>query len=135
MNRRDMLKGFVITGLLAPIVIGEGKVEAKDIQEERTRQYLDKISIWSPHTLFDDDDFMTKEYLFAADSRTRKTFLDNLQEEVGYALVYSPRHLIQKGHFFDIIYVKIGDKNVTAITELHKRFPGDFKRLPDCMNM
>ena len=134
MNRRNMIKGAA-AHLLVSVGIGEGKVKVKDIQEERTREYLDKISIWNSYTLFDDDDCMTKEYLFVGGSCTRKGWLDAVQEEMGYAAVYSPRHLIQKSHFFDIIYVKIGDRNVTAITELFKRYPGAFKKLPDCMNM
>lgn len=133
MNRRNMLK-VAAASLLAPIVVGDGKTEAKDIEEERTRSYLDKIPIWSPYTLFDDSDCMTKEYLFVGGGCSRKGWLDAMQEELGYAVVYSPRHLIQKGHFFDMIYVKIGDKNVTAITELHKRYPGNFKKFLDCMN-
>lgn len=43
----------------------------------------------------------------------------------------SPRWLIQEGHFFDILCVKIGDKNITAITELR----GMKEKLLDCINV
>lgn len=137
MKRRDMLKSGIASLLALPLLAGkkaEAEEEAKDIQEERTRQYLDNLPTWDELWAFSEDG-QYREYLFTA-GRDRKEFLDFCEEVDGYAYVYSPRHLIQKGHFYDIIDVKIGDKNVAGISEMFHRAPrGPFKKIPDCMNM
>ena len=105
----------------------------KEIVETRTRTYLDKIPLWDERKIFNNvDDAHHKEFLFTA-GYDRKEMLD-LLESNGFALVYSPRYIIQKGHFFDLIHVKIGNKNVTGIVEVFKRKPSPFEKLPDCMN-
>jgi len=105
------------------------------IKEERTREYLNNIPLWNEELLLEEDGEV-KEYLFTG-GMEREEFFDWLEKEIGYALVYSPRHLIQKGHFFDLIFVKIGDKNMTGIKELWdvgKNDDGSFTKLPDCIN-
>lgn len=136
MNRRNMIKGGLASLLTLPLLRGKkAKAEAEDIQEERTREYLDKIPLWDEGViLHDGKDEHHKEFLFTGD-RGRKEVLDCLERIHGYALVYSPRWIIQKGHFFDLIYVKIGNKNVTGIVEVFKRKPSPFEKLPDCMNV
>jgi hypothetical protein len=131
MKRRDMLKRG-IAGLLALSLFTESKAKANNTQEERTRKYLDNLPIWNERMSFSEDGY-TREYLFT-NGYDRDEWLD-LCEEDGYALVYSPRGLIQRGHFYDILWVKIGKKNITGISELYRKSKsGPFKKIPDCMN-
>jgi len=106
------------------------------IKEERTRTYLDNIPLWSEEIIFEEDGDV-REYLFTG-GMEREEFLDMMEKD-GYTLVYSPRHLIQKGHVFDLIFVKIGDKNITGIGEVwnvsSKNEDGSFTKLPDCINI
>jgi len=137
MLRRDMLKG-IFASLICMVPLKEAKAKLKNIEEERIFEYLENIPEWSEKYIWkywgdEELDPQNREFLFTG-GHDREDVLELYKEE-GYALVYSPRHLIQKGHFFDLIWVKIGNKTVTAIGELHRRFPGDFKKLPDCMNM
>lgn len=142
MNRRNMLKG-IIAGMIGLTTAAEASSTKKEVVETRTRTYIDKISLWSEAQLFDEKDengefkMPDREYLFIGTRQAtdRNELVDLFIETTGGVWIYSPRWLIQKGHFYDLIYVEIGDKNVTAITELHKRSPGSFKKLPDCMNM
>ncbi|MHA1302523.1 MAG: hypothetical protein ACTSPI_02330 [Candidatus Heimdallarchaeaceae archaeon] len=135
MNRRKMMQ--VGIGSMFGLLLSGDKVEAKiskTDQEERTREYLDNLPEWDPKSFLEDEQSWYKEYLFTF-GHERKDILDQLEKETGYALVYSPRHLVQKGHFFDLIYVKIGKRNVTRISQLWDgkgRGPnGGFLRLED----
>lgn len=127
MNRRNMIKAGI--GSVTALLVGS-KVEAKDvnrIEEERTRQYLDNLPEWD-ESLFSNEENWTKEYLF--------TFGYDDMGKDGYVLVYSPRYPVQKGHFFDLIYVKVGERNVTRIQALwkedgHKGPNGGFLKLED----
>ena len=121
-----------IAGLLTLSLFTESKAIANNIQEERTRKYLDNLPLWNEHWALSEDGY-TREYLFTG-GHDRKEWLD-LCEEDGYALVYSPRGLVQQGHFYDLLWVKIGERNITGISEMyHKSKSGPFKKIPDCMN-
>jgi len=132
MNRRDAIK-TTIAGVVGSLFVGS-KVKAKSIdrvEEERTREYLSNLSEWNPKELFDDEKNLTKEYLFTY----KKSILDTSGVVVDHALVYSPRHLVPRGHFFDLIWVKIGKQNLTKILPLwskRKKGPnGGFLKLED----
>lgn len=133
MRRRDILRAG-IASLLGVAVIGEAKAESKNIEEERTLQYLENIPVWNERYIWKflgdkELDPQNREFLFTA-GYDREDMLELYKEE-GYALIYSPRWMIQKGHFFDILWVKIGEKNWTAIHELK----GMKEKLSDCINM
>jgi len=133
-SRRNILKGG-LTGLLSMIITTEVVGKSKNIIEMRTREYLNNIPEWDERSILGNiDDEHHKEFLFTGGC-DRKEMLDSLEQE-GFALVYSPRHIVQKGHFFDLIKIKIGDKNITRIQELFKEEgnrdkSGNFVRLLD----
>jgi hypothetical protein len=127
MNRRNFLTNLllVIPGIsilpkicLAKDKLGKSK-SANKVQffEQRTIEYLRNLPVWDESKIFEDKDFVYKEYLFTG-GYEQESFLDKMAKEVGYVLVYTPRWIAQEGegHFFDLVIVKIGEKNIVNTT-------------------
>lgn len=118
MNRRTMLKAGI--GSLFGLGLINAKTEAKDIEEVRTREYLDGIPVWNERDAICEMDGAAEtsqvEYLFTL-GYDAKSFLDSM-DEGGYTYLYTPRHGMHNGRLFDLILVRIGDKNVSGRSRL-----------------
>jgi hypothetical protein len=126
MNRRNFLTSLLLAipgvAVLPKLCLAKGKLgknkPANRVQffEQRTIEYLRNLPVWDESKLFEDKDFAYKEYLFTG-GYEKEDFLDTMLKEVGYVLVYTPRWIAQEeGHFFDLVTVKIGKKNIVNTT-------------------
>ena len=117
MNRRALLiSGIVGLGGVVASMLSEEEVE--DIKEVRTREYLDGLAMWNEELATREMfiDKSCKEYLFTRGC-SRKGWLDEMEDQVGWTPVYSPRRRNSskdRYFLFDLIFVQIGDKNVSS---------------------
>jgi hypothetical protein len=140
MNRRNFMKNLLLAipgiSILSNICLAKYKPSAGDhvrvlsqseleierehfskhFFEQRTMKYLRNLPVWDESKIFKDKDFGYKEYLFTGGCE-KEDFLDKMAKEIDYVLVYTPRWIArEKGHFFDLVTVKIGKKNIVNTT-------------------
>lgn len=86
----------------------------KEIKEQRTLTYIGNLPLWDESKLLQDTkDSHCKEYLFTGGLKKKDVL--KLAKEEERALIYTPKWIVQKRHFFDLIFVEVGKKNVVGI--------------------
>lgn len=110
-----------IAGILG-LVLLKGTSEAQNVEEVRTREYLEGIPEWDEEAalceMADVGKTSRVEYLFGG-GYDRKDFLDSMEDQIGNTFVYTPRHGMHDDRAFDLILVKIGDRNISERDRLH----------------